>query len=108
MVQLCFLIVACMVVCTAGQSPSCCELKTMGATTYSLVLRTDTSSYNCMDNCVYQTAGDPEKYCFAEKYLESGETETECADDDCPNENTLYSGPILKVDSSATTPVACR
>ena len=54
----------------------CCTRKTVGATEYSLVQEEDTSSFNCMKNCVYERKDTPgSRFCFA-----SGDLPVDCGD----------------------------
>merc|ERR1739838_177123 len=44
----------------------CCSEKTVGGVSYTLVEEKDTSAYDCLNNCVYEQAGNQgSKFCFA-------------------------------------------
>jgi hypothetical protein len=64
----------------AGEKPpkECCDTKTVGGVTYTLVGRMDTQMYNCMSDCIYQKEGmGGAKFCFA-----IGDQKVECNDEE--------------------------
>jgi len=64
----------------AGGKPpkECCDTKTVGEVTYTLVGRMDTKMYNCMSDCIYQKEGmGGAKFCFA-----IGDQKVECNDEE--------------------------
>merc|ERR1712042_367537 len=65
-----------------GMPPSdCCREKTVGDKTYQLVGLEDTSQYDCLQHCVYETLSSAGLFCFA-----AGDLEVVCADE--PNGET--------------------
>ena len=65
-------------------SSGCCVSKTVGGATYTLVGATDTSHYNCKNDCVYSKQGSTVKYCFAHG--------------DLPVENCQPGTPVTKIE----------
>ena len=60
-----------------GMPPSdCCREKTVGDKTYQLVGLEDTSQYDCLQHCVYETLSSAGLFCFA-----AGDLEVVCADE---------------------------
>merc|ERR1712142_381141 len=60
-----------------GMPPSdCCREKTVGYKTYQLVGLEDTSQYDCLQHCVYETLSSAGLFCFA-----AGDLEVVCADE---------------------------
>jgi len=58
----------------ASLGGSCCEEKTVGGVKYKKSGEEDTSSFNCLNNCVYEKVDSPgSKYCFKE-----GDLTVEC------------------------------
>jgi len=60
------------IICTAaGAPPPCCTTKTVGGVDYILKKEADTSSYNCMSDCIYEKTEEPGPlFCFAVGDLE--------------------------------------
>merc|ERR1719206_462349 len=58
----------------------CCDTKTVGDVTYKLVGKMDTSSYDCISNCVYQPVGgnSSSSFCF-----KGGNLPVTCKDNYC-------------------------
>jgi len=64
----------------AGEKPDkeCCDTKTVGGVTYSLVGQMDTKMYNCLSDCIYMKEGqEGSKFCFA-----MGDLQVECNDEE--------------------------
>merc|ERR1719431_1256186 len=57
---------------TQGASiPQCCKKKSVGGVEYTLVDETDTVSFGCKSNCVFERVGNPgSRFCFKEGDLE--------------------------------------
>jgi len=64
----------------AGEKPDkeCCDTKTVGGVTYSLIGQMDTKMYNCLSDCIYMKEGqEGSKFCFA-----MGDLQVECNDEE--------------------------
>jgi len=64
----------------AGEKPDkeCCDTKTVGGVTYSLIGQMDTKMYNCLSDCIYMREGqEGSKFCFA-----MGDLQVECNDEE--------------------------
>jgi len=64
----------------AGEKPDkeCCDTKTVGGVTYSLIGQMDTKMYNCLSDCIYMKEGqEGGKFCFA-----MGDLQVECNDEE--------------------------
>merc|ERR1719219_2012407 len=64
----------------AGEKPDkeCCDTKTVGGVTYSLIGQMDTKIYNCLSDCIYMREGqEGSKFCFA-----MGDLQVECNDEE--------------------------
>jgi len=64
----------------AGEKPDkeCCDTKTVGGVTYSLIGQMDTKMYNCLSDCIYMREGqEGGKFCFA-----MGDLQVECNDEE--------------------------
>jgi len=64
----------------AGEKPDkeCCDTKTVGGVTYSLIGQMDTKMYNCLSDCIYMREGqEGQKFCFA-----MGDLQVECNDEE--------------------------
>merc|ERR1719186_1533561 len=85
------------IICTAaGAPPPCCTTKTVGGVDYILKKEADTSSYNCMSDCIYEKTEEPGPlFCFAVGDLEvvcddpppSGGSGGNCPP--CPDDHTM-------------------
>jgi len=65
-----------------GAPPPCCSSKTVGGVEYILKKEEDTSTYNCVSNCVFEKVEDPGRmFCFA-----AGDLEVTTSCDDPPGD----------------------